>query len=120
MSAGTVQATIDGAAQQPIGRYVSGNFFDMLGLVPVAGRLLSPDDDRAGAADGSTLTVIGYGLWQREFGGDPAIVGKTLRIDTVPFTIVGVLSRTFEGLIVGHPDDFFIPIASETRLRRAS
>ena len=72
------------------------------------------------AAEGSTLTVIGYGLWQREFGGDRQIIGKTLTIDTVPFTIVGVLPRTFDGLTVGRPDDFFIPIASEPRLHRDS
>ena len=120
MSRGTVRATVEDAARQPIGRYISGNFFEVLGISPIAGRLLSPDDDRSGAAGGSTLTVIGYGLWQRQFGGDPAIVGKTLRIDTVPFTIVGVLPPSFEGLTVGRPDDFFIPIASESRLRRQS
>ncbi len=120
MSSGTIQATIGDATHQPIGRFVSGCFFEMLGVSPVVGRLLSPDDEQFGAVGGSTLTVVSYGLWQREFGGDPAIVGKTLRIDAVPFTIVGVLPRTFEGLIVGHPDDFFIPIASEPRLRRQS
>ncbi|MPY88865.1 MAG: FtsX-like permease family protein [Luteitalea sp.] len=112
VQSGTVQATVDDAPRQPIGRFVSGNFFEVLGLSPVVGRLLSPGDDRLGAAEGSTVTVIGYGLWQRAFGEDPAIVGKTLMVDTVPFTIVGVLPRTFEGLTVGRPDDFFIPIAS--------
>ncbi|PYV16655.1 MAG: hypothetical protein DMG07_07400, partial [Acidobacteria bacterium] len=120
MQAGTVQATVDDAARPPIGRFVSGNFFPVLGISPIVGRLLSADDDRFDAPEGSTLAVIGYRLWQSEFGGDPAIVGKTLRIDAVPFTIVGVLPRTFAGLIVGHPDDFFIPIASEPRLRRQS
>jgi predicted permease len=120
MSSGTVQATLDDAARQPSGRFVSGNFFPLLGISPAVGRLLSPDDDRFDATAGSTLAVIGYRLWQRGFGGDPAIVGKVLKIDAVPFTIVGVLPRTFEGLIVGRPDDFFIPMASEPRLRRES
>src|SRR5687767_6562757 len=61
--------------------------------------------------------VIGCGLWQREFGRDP---GRTLKIDTRISTIVGVLPSTFQGLIAGRPDDFFIPIASEPRLRRQS
>ena len=73
MSRGTVAlgATLEDAVRQPIGRYVSGNFFETLGLSPVAGRLLSPDDDRAGAPGASTLTVIAYKMWQREFGETP-------------------------------------------------
>ena len=120
MSSGTVEATIGETTRQPIGRFVSESFFDVLGVSPVVGRLLSPDDGRSGGAEGSTVAVIGYGLWQREFGRDPAVVGKTLKIDAVLFTIVGVLPRTFQGVIVGRPDDFFIPIASEPRLHRQS
>lgn len=120
MQAGTVQATIEDAARQPIGRFVSGNFFEVLGISPAVGRLLSAHDDRLDAAEGATTAVVTYGFWLREFGGDPHIVGKTLKVDAVPFTIVGVLPRTFVGLIVGRPDDFFIPMASEPRLRRAS
>jgi predicted permease len=120
MQSGTVQATIGEAVRQPIGRFVSENFFEVLGVSPAIGRTLAPDDHRAASAEGSTVTVIGYGLWQRDFGGDPAIVGRTLRIDTIPFTIVGVLPRSFEGLIVGRQDDFFIPMASEPRLRHQS
>ena len=120
VSSTTVRATIGDAARQPIGRFVSGNYFPSLGISPAVGRLLSPDDDRSDAAEGSTLTVIGYGLWQHEFGGDRQIIGKTLTIETVPFTIVGVLPRTFDGLTVGRRDDFFIPIASEPSLHRDS
>jgi predicted permease len=120
MQSGTIEATLGEAARQPIGRYVSGSFFDVLGVSPVVGRLLSADDDRLDHTEGSTVAVIAYGLWQREFGGDPAAVGRTLTIDRVPFTIVGVLPRTFQGLIAGRPDDFFIPIGSEPRLRRQS
>ena len=118
IQAATLQATVDDGVREPIGRFVSGTFFELLGLSPAAGRLLSPDDDRFDAAHGATVTVISYGLWQGQFGGDPHIVGRTLKIGSVPFTIVGVLPRTFTGLIVARPDDFFIPIASEPRLRR--
>jgi putative ABC transport system permease protein len=120
ISSTAVRATIDDAARLPIGRFVSGNVFQSLGLSPAVGRLLSPDDDRFDAAEGSTLTVIGYELWQHEFGGDRQIIGRTLTIETVPFTIVGVLPRTFDGVTVGRRDDFFIPIASEPRLHRDS
>jgi predicted permease len=119
MARGTGQATLDHSARQPIGRFVSGNFFETLGVRPAVGRLLSTDDDRQGSP-GSTHAVIGYRLWQGEFGADAGVVGRTLRVGTVPFTIVGVLPPTFEGLIVGRADEFFIPIASEPRLRPRS
>jgi predicted permease len=120
MSSGTLQATVEHAARQPAGRYVSWNFFEVLGVSPVIGRLLSSADDRLDPAEESTLTVIGHGLWQRDFGGEPDVIGKTLRIDGVPFTIVGVLSPKFDGLVAGRADDFYIPMASEPRLRRQS
>lgn len=81
-----LSATIGEAAHQPIGRFVSGNFFEVLGVSPAVGRTRARDDDRSLGAEGSTVTVIGYGLWQREFGGGPAIVGTSLMIDKVPFT----------------------------------
>ena len=65
VSSTTVRATIDDAAREPVGRFVSGSYFPMLGLSPSVGRLLSPDDDRFDGAEGSTLTVISYELWQR-------------------------------------------------------
>lgn len=120
MSKVTVEAAIDNAQRQPIGRFVSANFFEVLGISPTTGQILFSADDRSNAAEGLALTVISYGLWQREFSGDPSIVGKTLKIDTVPFTIVAVLPRSFEGLIVGGADDFYIPMASEPLLRRES
>jgi predicted permease len=120
LSSGTIQATIAEAARQPIGRYVSGSFFDVLGITPAAGRLFSAEIDRAIGGEGSTVAVISHGLWQRDYGTDPGVIGKTLRIDAVPFTIVGVLPPTFHGLVVGRPDDFYIPMASEPRLRRPS
>ena len=125
MQSGSIEATIGEAvigeaARPPIGRFVSGGFFEVLGVSPALGRLLSRDDDRAAGADVATVAVISHGLWQRAFGRDPAVLGKTLTIDSVPFTIVGVVPRTFEGLIVGRPDDFFIPMGSEPRVRRQS
>ena len=119
MSSGMIEATIGGPAPEPVGRFVSGNFFDLLGVSPAVGRLLSAEDDRVGA-EGATVTAISYALWEREFGGDPGVVGKTLKVRTVTFTIVGVLPRSFHGLTVGRSDDFFIPMASEPLLRRQS
>ena len=121
LSSGTIQATATSdAGRQPVGRFVTANIFELLGLTPAVGRLFSRDDDRNMGGEGGTIAVISHALWQREFGLDPGVVGRTLKIDTVLLTIIGVLPSTFQGLIVGRPDDFFIPMASEPRLRRPS
>jgi putative ABC transport system permease protein len=110
--------TTGGAEDLPIGRFVSGNFFDVLGISPQFGRLLRTDDDRA---DGEpTVAVIGYGFWQRAFGGTPDAIGRSITIEAVPFTIVGVLPPAFEGLHGGRRVDFLIPFASEPRVRKQS
>ena len=116
MSMTPVEATGDAFARPPGGRLVSGNFFDVLRSRPRLGRTLTPTDDVPGAS----VAVITYGLWQREFGGAPDILGRILHVDSAPFTIVGVLPSTFDDLVQGHPADFFVPIASEPQIRRES
>lgn len=111
----------DGSDAPPAGRYVSGNFFDTLGLQPALGRLLTPADDEP-STNGSPVVVIGYGLWQRKFGGDPGVLGQRLELGNpfvgtkAPFTIVGVLPREFRGLTVGRLDEFYAPLNSERRV----
>ena len=125
MSSPVIRA-VDGTDTPPVGRYVSGNFFDGLRLTPELGRLLTPDDDRIDE-QGALVAVIGYGLWQRRFGRDPGVLGRTLIVGAGPFdaatrghTIVGVLPRTFQGLTVGRTDDFFLPITTNARLGQRS
>jgi predicted permease len=117
LSKSTVSAAVNGAEQAPAGRYVSGNFFDVLGVMPQIGRLLSVVDDRPGAAE---ATVITHGLWERRFGRSPAAFNEAIRVDNVAFRIVGVLPPAFEDPLIGRPADFFIPIASEARLQPES
>jgi predicted permease len=76
-----------------IGVLVSGNFFAMLGVRPALGRLFS--DDRVAAAE--RVAVLGYGTWVRRFGGDPTIIGRTVHINRVPFTVIGVTQEGFRG-----------------------
>jgi putative ABC transport system permease protein len=66
----------------------SADFFEALGVRPVAGRTFRADEETAGHAP---VAVVGYGLWQRDFGGDPAAVGKTVAVDGEPYEIVGVM-----------------------------
>ena len=99
------------------GQLVSGNYFAVLGIKAAAGRLLSPDDDREG---GSPVAVISHGYWQRQFAGDPAAVGRTIRLSGHPVTIVGVAAAGFTGLggREGHPPDFFVPLELYDTLKR--
>ncbi len=75
---------------------VSGNFFSVLGVKPIIGRMLAPDDDRPGTAQ--PVSVISYGLWTRRFGQDPGVIGRDIMLDDVPFTIVGVAPPKFLGM----------------------
>ena len=78
----------------------SGNFFSLLGAQPVIGPGFAPDDDMDGRGWGSpgrnAVAVIGYGLWQQLFGGDPKVLGATIRVDGIPLTIVGVAPPGFD------------------------
>ena len=90
---------------------VSGEFFQVLGVEPFLGRLLGPADDQPGCALGAAN--ISYAFWQRNFGGDPSIVGKRLSLDGNSFEIVGVTSPGFTGISVGDTFDAVVPICIE-------
>ncbi|HUR33462.1 MAG TPA: ABC transporter permease, partial [Vicinamibacterales bacterium] len=121
VSSTLIRGDDDGSDQPPLGRYVSGNFFEALGLNATLGRLLSSDDDPVDSSDRAAVAVISNGLWQRTFGQQPSVLGKTLALGGTPprtavrFTIVGVLPADFQGLTVGRSDDFYIPLSSEPK-----
>jgi len=117
MSKSTINDVTD-AERPAAGRLVSGNFFDVLGVPPQTGRLLSPADDSAASPDAARVAAITDGLWQRQFGRNANAVGSTLRVDKVAFTIVGILPAYFDDPLVGRGADFFMPIAAERWLRR--
>jgi predicted permease len=93
----------------------SGNYFDVLGVKPALGRTFTPDED--GQNNTTPVAVISHGLWQSRFGADPAVVGKTLQLRRVPFTIIGVAPREFTGVSLGRRHDLWIPFAAEALLR---
>ena len=86
---------------------VTGNYYTVLGVSPLMGRLISPGDTQGNQI--SQVAVIGYELWKERFGGDPAVVGKNIRIDGKLFTIIGVTRRWFTGMIAGSPPEITIP-----------
>ena len=108
-------ATIADRPEPIIATAVSGNYFDFLGVRPVRGRLISPVDDATLGAN--PVVVITDDFWQRRFGRDPATIGKQIRLNGFPVTIVGVSQPGFGGLTVGNPADLFAPIAMHHALR---
>lgn len=92
----------------------SANFFAVLGVQPLLGRTFQPGEDKPG---GPKVTVLTYGMWQRSFGGDAAIIGKSLTINGVSYTVVGVLPQNFQ--FAFRPNDLWLPYQpSEAQLSR--
>lgn len=84
----------DAAAQSLDVRFVSGNYFSVIGVKPLAGRLLTPEDDREGAPP---VAVISHAIWQSKFNSDPNLVGSSVMLTGHPFTVVGVTAENFLG-----------------------
>jgi predicted permease len=92
------------------GLWVSGEFFNVLGVRPIVGRTLGPDDDRPGCP---ARAVLSFPFWQRTYGGDPSVVGRTLTRAPRPVGIVGVAPPGFFGLEGGRPFDVALPVCSD-------
>src|SRR5262245_26094538 len=84
---------------------VAGNFFDVFGVQPYLGRLLTADDDKV--KNGSPVAVLQYGFWRNRFGGQQEIVGSTIRLNGTAFTVVGVAAPSFEGTDSGVPTNLW-------------
>lgn len=97
------------------GAFVSGGFFDVLGVSAARGRLLSRADD--GIAPDGPVAVISHGLWQRHFGGAEDVVGRQLTLQRVPFSVVGVMPAGFFGPDVGRRAELMIPFSAEPLLK---
>ena len=95
------------------GSPVSGNFFEVLRARPALGRFFLPEEDRT--PGGSAVVVASYGFWRDKLGGDPAIIGKTLRLNGTPFILVGVASPGFHGPYISAPE-LWVPLTSTTLL----
>jgi predicted permease len=97
-----------GESEHVRGRLVSGNYFDVLGAHPEAGRLFTQDEDRAPGAN--PVAVLSYGFWERRFGKDPSLIGKTILVNEHALTVVGVTARGFYGTELSETPDVFVPM----------
>ena len=91
------------------GDLVSGNFFQVLRVAPWRGRLFNAGDDQRPGAN--PVVVLGFGLWKRSFGGDPAIVGQKVLLNKYPYIVVGIAPPQFYGLNVSNRADLYVPMS---------
>jgi putative ABC transport system permease protein len=107
-----VDVSIDGHdVEHPRGRYVSGNYFEVLGVPAAIGRTFGDEEDRAIGA--SPVIVISHDYWMRRFAGSRDAVGKKILIDEVPVTIIGVAREGYHGEIVGVANDVWLPLTMQ-------
>jgi predicted permease len=92
--------------EQVSGLRITAGFFDVLGVHPFLGRGFLPEEETLGK---DREVVLSHGLWQRRYGGDPALVGKTIPIDGLEYTVVGVMPRNFEFEFWSHPRQLWVP-----------
>jgi putative ABC transport system permease protein len=104
----------NGGTEQAHGRLVSGNYFDVLGVSPIAGRTFSAQEDRIAGA--SPVVVISYEYWADRFGRSFDILGKTFWINGSPFTVIGIAPPGFSGEVVGSPTDIWIPLCMQAQV----
>jgi macrolide transport system ATP-binding/permease protein len=113
------QAAISAQNQNDViwGQVVSGNFFDVLRVIPFLGRTFAPDEDKTPGAQ--AVVVIGYSLWQRRFNSDLNIVGKTIDLNNRAYNVIGVAPQSFKGSKFGLSLDFWAPMMMAEELQHS-
>ena len=111
-----VPAEGGGRAEIAAAAMVSGNYFDVLGVTPAAGRLFTPDDNQVEGA--SPYVILSYDFWQRRFGRDPRVIGRPVTLNGSPFNIIGVVRQGFTGTSVGTVSDLYVPIMMMSSVNR--
>ncbi len=97
----------EGRSELLFGEVVTSSYFDVLEVAPALGRTFLPENDQSGA---DPVTVISYGFWQRHFAGDPAVLGRSVRLNGIVFTIVGVAPEGFAGTVPSFSPDLWVPV----------
>lgn len=103
-----------GTSQRTWGYLATGNYFEVLGTRPLLGRFFGPEEDRP--RGGSPYAVLSYGCWQQRFAGDPAIVGKTIRLNGLPYTVLGVAPQGFQGTEVFYWPEVWVPMSMQAQV----
>lgn len=114
IGAGNTTVGINGKPTLADGMMVTGQYFSTLGVTPLLGRGISEADENPGAA---RVAVLSYAYWTRRFARDPSIVGKSVTLNGIAATIVGVAPASFHGVFVGSEPDLWIPFDDKANMR---
>ena len=109
-----VNVGVDGQTERAPAELVTGTYFQVLGVGAAAGRVMTPEDDKV--RGGSLVAVLSYDYWRNRFGGDPAIVGRTLTINNYPFTVIGVSQQGFDGVDIGYVPSVRVPMMMKAQI----
>ena len=112
-NSGQLDLSGNGPATIINGQVVSGDFFRTMGVKAAAGRLIEPSDDTPTAAP---VAVLNYGYWQSAFGGSRDAIGRTIELNSIPFTIIGVSEQRFTGITPGSDYDVWLPLSQADRI----
>ena len=110
----TFNIAVDDTAERAWGALVSGNYFEVMGIRPAAGRFFTAKDDVT--PGGHPVAVLSYANWQRRFAGDPAVIGKQVTINNTPITIIGVAPEGFIGSFLGVSSAAWVPMAMQKEM----
>ena len=117
VSSGETRSAGDGERAEVVwGELVTANYFDVMGVKPILGRAILPEEDRT--PNTHPVTVISHSLWQRRFGADPGIIGRTIYLNGHPFTVVGVMPESFLGSLFYLREAFWAPSMMSQRFNR--
>ncbi len=111
---GNLRIAIDGGQETVRGRLVTENYFQTLGVEALLGRTFTADENRIPGDD--PVLVISYGYWQQRFSGDSAVIGRKVRLNNYPFTVIGVAPPGFFGEVVGDRPDMWAPMMMQPQL----
>jgi predicted permease len=101
-------------------QYVTGNYYEVLGVTAVIGRVIRSEDDPPSGPPVDPVAVLSYAFWKQRFGADPAVIGRSVLVEKVRFTVVGVTPMEFFGVETGRAPAITIPMASERLIRPES
>jgi predicted permease len=110
---GSVNIGQHGTARLAQGDAYTDNFFSVLGVAPQQGRLFVPGDDQ----DGASVVVLSDRYWRQHFAANPGIVGQTISVNQLPFTVIGIAPPEFSGIYVGGARDLWVPLHALERLQ---
>ena len=104
----------NGQAERVNGELVSGNYFDVLGVPALIGRTFTPDDDRT--PGGHPVAILSHNFWMRRFAGDPSVLNRTITLNGLPMTIVGITPPGFSGIVIGENPDVMVPLMMKAQM----